>query len=78
VLGNKHLYDLEVKPADKGAGESIKVTVHKIVANYSYSYSYPYSYSCYKNNNNNNNNQSIKYRSRWTRPALIRWPNSGR
>jgi hypothetical protein len=31
VLGNKHLYDLEVKPADKGAGESIKVTVHKIV-----------------------------------------------
>ncbi len=50
MLGNKHLYDLEVKPADKGAGESIKVTVHKIVANYSYSY--PYSY-----NNKNTNNE---------------------
>ena len=64
MLGNKHLYDLEVKPADKGAGESIKVTVHKIVANYSYSYPYSYSYYYYYyyyyyyNNNNNNNNKN--------------------
>ncbi len=33
ILGNKHLYDLEVKPANKGGGGSIKVTVDKTGAN---------------------------------------------
>ena len=33
ILGNEHLYDLEVKPANKGGSGSIKVTVDKTSAN---------------------------------------------